>query len=313
MIWIEKYRPDNFDDIVGQDKNISMINKMIDGGSFPHLLLHGKSGTGKTSTIMNIANKLYGKNKAFMMIRLDASDDRGINTVREEIKGFAEKMTPFNNGIKLIILDEADSMTFDAQFALRRIIEKYSDDTRFCIICNYMNKIIAPIKSRCVNLRFYPIEKSIIVERLKYICKCENLKYEPNSLESIATIANGDLRKAINILQSLSMMGKKINIQSCYNSAGIPSPELIKELYSILINKSINFEKAYKYIYENIIQEGYTLSFLIQELNKIIINSELNNNSDRYIIELAELEYNVAQSIFNDMYMVGLIAIFKKD
>lgn len=313
MIWIEKYRPDNFNDIVGQDKNISMINKMIDGGSFPHLLLHGKSGTGKTSTIMNIANKLYGKNKAFMMIRLDASDDRGINTVREEIKGFAEKMTPFNNGIKLIILDEADSMTFDAQFALRRIIEKYSDDTRFCIICNYMNKIIAPIKSRCVNLRFYPIEKSIIVERLKYICKCENLKYEPNSLESIAIIANGDLRKAINILQSLSMMGKKINIQSCYNSAGIPSPELIKELYSILINKSINFEQAYIYIYKNIIQEGYTLSFLIQELNKIIINNELNNNSDRYIIELAELEYNVAQSIFNDMYMVGLIAIFKKD
>ena len=313
MIWIEKYRPDNFDDIVGQDKNISMINKMIDGGSFPHLLLHGKSGTGKTSTIMNIANKLYGKNKAFMMIRLDASDDRGINTVREEIKGFAEKMTPFNNGIKLIILDEADSMTFDAQFALRRIIEKYSDDTRFCIICNYMNKIIAPIKSRCVNLRFYPIEKSIIVERLKYICKCENLKYEPNSLESIAIIANGDLRKAINILQSLSMMGKKINIQSCYNSAGIPSPELIKDLYSILINKSINFEACYKYIYENIIQEGYTLSFLIQELNKIIINNELTINSDQYIIELAELEYNVAQSIFNDMYMVGLIAIFKKN
>ncbi len=313
MIWIEKYRPDNFDDIVGQDKNITMINKMIDGGSFPHLLLHGKSGTGKTSTIMNIANKLYGKNKAFMMIRLDASDDRGINTVREEIKGFAEKMTPFNNGIKLIILDEADSMTFDAQFALRRIIEKYSDDTRFCIICNYMNKIITPIKSRCVNLRFYPIEKSIIVERLKYICKCENLKYEPNSLESIAIIANGDLRKAINILQSLSMMGKKINIQSCYNSAGIPSPELIKELYDILINKSINFEACYKYIYENIILEGYTLSFLIQELNKIIINNELTINSDRYIIELAELEYNVAQSIFNDMYMVGLIAIFKKN
>ena len=148
MIWIEKYRPDNFDDIVGQEKNINIINKMIEGGSFPHLLLHGKSGTGKTSTIMSIANKLYGKNKAFMMIKLDASDDRGINTVREEIKGFAEKMTPFNTGIKLIILDEADSMTFDAQFALRRIIEKYSDDTRFCIICNYMNKIIAPIKAR---------------------------------------------------------------------------------------------------------------------------------------------------------------------
>ena len=318
MIWIEKYRPDNFDDIVGQDKNISIINKMIEGGSLPHMLLHGKSGTGKTSTIMSIANKLYGKNKAFMMIKLDASDDRGINTVREEIKGFAEKMTPFNKGIKLIILDEADSMTFDAQFALRRIIEKYSDDTRFCIICNYMNKIIAPIKARCVNLRFYPIDKKIIVERLKFICTQENLKYEKNSLESIANISNGDLRKAINILQSLSMMmnKNKISIDMCYNSAGIPPPKLIDELYNQLIDKSINFEKCYQYIDKNIIREGYTLSFLIQELNKIIINNNninINiNNNINCIEELAELEYMVAQSIFNDMYMIGLIAIFKK-
>lgn len=312
MIWIEKYRPDNFDDIVGQDKNLNIINKMIDGGSLPHLLLHGKSGTGKTSTIMSIANKLYGKNRALMMIRLDASDDRGINTVREEIKGFAEKMTPFNKGIKLIILDEADSMTFDAQFALRRIIEKYSDDTRFCIICNYMNKIIAPIKARCVNLRFYPIDKNIIVDRLKFICNEEKLKYEKNSLEAIANISNGDLRKAINILQSLSMMmgpKNKICIDACYNSAGIPPPTLINELYGYLTNKNISFEKCYKYIEDNIISEGYTLSFLIQEINKIIIN----NDNINYFEELAELEYMVAQSIFNDMYMVGLVAIFKKN
>ncbi len=319
MIWIEKYRPTCIDNIVGQDKNINIINKMIDGGSLPHLLLHGKSGTGKTSTIMSIANKLYGKNKAFMMIRLDASDDRGINTVREEIKGFAEKMTPFNKGVKLIILDEADSMTFDAQFALRRIIEKYSDDTRFCIICNYMNKIIAPIKARCVNLRFYPIEKKIIIDRLIYICDEEKLKYKIDSLDAIANISNGDLRKAINILQSLSMMGRKINIESCYNSAGIPPPILINELYELLINKSINFLKSYEFINKHIIQEGYTLSFIIQEINKIIIDKiiikQMNINEDimiNYLQELSELEYNVSQSIFDDMYMIGLISIFKK-
>jgi replication factor C subunit 3/5 len=315
MIWIEKYRPDCIDNIVGQDKNINIIKKMIDGGSFPHLLLHGKSGTGKTSTIMSIANMLYGKNRPFMMIKLDASDDRGINTVREEIKGFAEKMTPFNKGIKLIILDEADSMTFDAQFALRRIIEKYSDDTRFCIICNYMNKIISPIKARCVNLRFYPIDKKIIVDRLKYICECENLKYEENSLESIANIANGDLRKAINLLQSLSMMtaaNKKISIESCYNAAGIPPPNVIYDLYKKLINNDCTFIKCYKYIEDNIINEGYTLGFIIQELNNIIIDNYEDNKKINYITELSELEYNVSHSIFNDMYMAGLIAIFKK-
>ena len=315
MIWIEKYRPNNFNDIVGQDKNINILNKMIEGGSFPHLLLHGKSGTGKTSTIMNIANRLYGNNKAFMMIRLDASDDRGINTVREEIKGFAEKITPFNRGIKLIILDEADSMTFDAQFALRRIIEKYSSDTRFCIICNYMNKIIAPIKARCVNMRFYPIENNIIVNRLKYICNCEKLKYEKNSLEAIATIANGDLRKAINILQSLSMMNKKICINSCYNSSGIPPPAIINKLYELLIDTSISFINTMYYINKYIIEEGYTLSFLILEINKIILNLDKNiddNNIIRYLQELAELEYIVSQSIFNEMYISGLVAIFKK-
>jgi replication factor C subunit 3/5 len=315
MIWIEKYRPSNFDEIVGQDKNIKMIEHMLEGGSLPHMLFHGKSGTGKTSTIMSIANKLYGDNKHFMMIRLDASDDRGINTVREEIKGFAEKMMPYNKGVKLIILDEADSMTFDAQFALRRIIEKYSDDTRFCIICNYMNKIIAPLKARCVNMRFYPIENKIIVERLLFICKCENLKYEKTCMESIANIVCGDLRKAINILQSLSMMGKKININDCYNSAGIPPPQTIICMFNVLIDNTLSFHETYKYIEKHIIAEGYTLSFIVQELNKVLLNNITQikeHKFTQYITELAELEYNVVQSIFNDMYMVGLIAIFKK-
>ena len=311
MIWIEKYRPTEFEDIVGQDKNIKMIDRMMEGGSLPHLLLHGKSGVGKTSTIMSIANKLYGKNRPFMMIRLDASDDRGINTVREEIKGFAEKMTPFNRGIKLIILDEADSMTFDAQFALRRIIEKYSDDTRFCIICNYMNKIIAPIKARCINIKFNLIENNVIVDRLKYICSNEKLKYEKDSLESIATISNGDLRKAINILQSLSMMGKKIDIDACYNSAGIPPPELIDNFYAKLLDKKCSFIETKEYADKYIINECYTLSFIIQEINKKIIDNT-NISAIKYIEELAELEYNISQSIFTDMYIIGLIAIFKK-
>jgi hypothetical protein len=136
--------------------------------------------------------------------------------------------------------------------------------------------------------------------------------HEKNSLEAIATISNGDLRKAINILQSLSMMigtKKKICIDSCYNSAGIPPPHVILELYNNLTNKDISFEKCYKYIENNIISEGYTLSFLIQELNKILL--EQDNINSKYIEELAELEYMVAQSIFNDMYMVGLVAIFK--
>jgi replication factor C subunit 3/5 len=127
-------------------QNIETIKKLLINCSLPHLLFNGLSGTGKTSTILALAKELYGNNIRLMVMKLDASDDRGINSVREDIKGFAEKTNMFQKGVKLIILDEADSMTFDAQFALRRIIEKYSKTVRFCLICNYENKIIPAIK-----------------------------------------------------------------------------------------------------------------------------------------------------------------------
>jgi replication factor C subunit 3/5 len=176
--WVEKYRPQTIDEIISHDQNIEAIKKMLAGGSLPHLLFHGTPGTGKTSLILAIANELYGNSKNLMIMKLDASDDRGINSVREEIKGFAEKVNMFHKGVKLIILDEADSMTFDAQFALRRIIEKYSRTTRFCLICNYENKIIPAIRSRCANFRFSPISQIHVNKKLSYICEKENLTYE---------------------------------------------------------------------------------------------------------------------------------------
>ena len=233
LLWIEKYRPSNFKQIIGQNRIINIIENMIENGSFPHLIFSGISGTGKTSTIMAIANKLYGSNKTFMVMKLDASDDRGINSVRDEIKGFAEKQTIFNEGIKLIILDEADSMTFDAQFALRRIIEKYSDTTRFCLICNYENKIIPAIKSRCLHMRFSPIEKSHILKKLSYICKKENLKASDKTLNIIAELSNGDFRKSINLLQSISMRNNNIKPKLCYETAGLLDKKIVKKILNI--------------------------------------------------------------------------------
>ena len=318
IIWTEKYRPVNFKQIVGQDKNVIMLEKMIINGSLPHLLFHGKSGTGKTSLIMSLVNKIYGRNNPFMVMKLDASDDRGINTVREEIKGFADKMTPGNNGIKLIILDEADSMTYDAQFALRRIIEIYSDNTRFCLICNYENKIIPAIKSRCVNLRFLPIKNDIIINKIKEICSIEEINYTVDCINSIAVISNGDLRKAINMLQSISMMKKKISSDI---STGIPNPTLVKELFNKLIDPLVDFETTYLYMKTNILDEGILLSFLCQELTSYMTNQIINetisfnkqyNNYPQIIIDMAKLECDVSISTFNDIYMSGLISIFKK-
>ena len=166
--WMEKYRPNNINEIISHHQNITTIKKLLLGDALPHLLFYGSPGTGKTSTILALAKEIYGDNIRLMVMKLDASDDRGINSVREDIKGFAEKSNMFQKGVKLIILDEADSMTFDAQFALRRIIEKYSTSVRFCLICNYENKIIPAIKSRCANFRFNPISKPDLIKIIKY-------------------------------------------------------------------------------------------------------------------------------------------------
>merc|ERR1719343_100170 len=152
--WVEKYRPEKLEDLVAHEDIISIITKLIDNGNLPHLLLYGPPGTGKTSTITAAAKRMYATSYSSMTLELNASDARGIDTIRNEIKEFAGTRQLFFGGktkssIKLIILDEADAMTSDAQFALRRIMEKYTKNTRFCLICNYVSKIIPALQSRC--------------------------------------------------------------------------------------------------------------------------------------------------------------------
>ena len=262
---------------------------------------------------MSLAKKLYGNNMTMMIMRLDASDDRGINSVREEIKGFAEKMTIFNKGIKLIILDEADSMTFDAQSALRRIIEKYSDNTRFCLICNYENKIIPAIKSRCANFKFNPIDNNFIVTKLSKISKKENLKIDNESLNIVANLSNGDLRKAINLLQSISMRSSKVNKRICYDVAGYPDDKVINDIFVTLLDKNKDFLFVHKKL-GNILEKGYSVSVIFKVLVKCILSNieKLNDNKcARIFSELSDLEAKVAKSTFGDIYLYALISIFK--
>ena len=314
--WIEKYRPKNIDEIISHDQNIETIKKLLKKGALPHLLFHGSPGTGKTSTIMALAKEIYGNNIRLMVMKLDASDDRGINSVREDIKGFAEKSNMFMKGVRLIILDEADSMTFDAQFALRRIIEKYSTTIRFCLICNYENKIIPAIRSRCANFRFSTIDIKHICTKLDYISKNENIEFKEDKdevIETIAKLSKGDLRKAINLLQSVSMKSKNISKFDCYDISGIPSNEQIKQILIVLLDKAIEFDDSYKIISHLIKEQGYSLSIVLKELVTQIINSEdVLNNMCNYLAELADLENMVAKSTFGDIYISSLVGIFKK-
>jgi replication factor C subunit 3/5 len=315
--WVEKYRPQSINEIISHDQNIETIKKMLQGGSLPHLLFHGTPGTGKTSLILAIANELYENSKNLMIMKLDASDDRGINSVREEIKGFAEKVNMFCQGVKLIILDEADSMTFDAQFALRRIIEKYSKTTRFCFICNYENKIIPAIRSRCANFRFSPISPIHIQKKLSFICEKENLTYEKNVLETISLLSKGDLRKSINFLQSLSLQSNNLTLELCYKIAGVPSIEEVVDILTTLLNNKIDYNNANKKIDSLIKSNGYSLSIVLKELVSYLLSNKLKNLDPNklaiYLSEMADLENRVTKSTFGDIYMTGLVGIFKKN
>jgi len=308
--WIEKYRPSDFSSIISNEQNLIILKNMLLSNSLPHLLFHGTSGTGKTSTIMALAKELYKNNINLMIMKLDASDDRGINTVREEIKGFAEKKNMFQKGVKLIILDEADSMTYDAQFALRRIIEKYSDTTRFCLICNYENKIINAIRSRCANFRFNPIQKNEIINFLKKICENENLTILENALDTIAELSNGDLRKAINLLQSISMKSTVITENICYEIAGIPTKQEINTIYETLLNTELSFINIYNNINDIIKNNGYSLHLVLKELTIRILKTKNINNKGNILSELSDLENKISKSIFADIYISNLIAIF---
>jgi len=311
--WIEKYRPKNIDEIISHTQNINTIKKLLENESLPHLLFHGSPGTGKTSMILAIAKKIYGKNMRLMVMKLDASDDRGINSVRDDIKGFAEKTNMFQKGIKLIILDEVDAMTFDAQFALRRIIEIYSGSVRFCLICNYENKIIPAIRSRCANFRFSNIDNVNISIKLEQIINNEKLICENGVSETIAKISKGDLRKAINLLQSVSMNSNYITKEICYESSGIPSSEVVLKILNILLDINIDFNESYEIVYKIIIDQGYSLSIFLKELILEIINSNELEKMPQIIIDLAELENMVTKSTFSIVYLTALVGIFKKN
>lgn len=311
--WVEKYRPTTINEIISHGQIIETIKKLLLGGSLPHLLFYGSPGTGKTSTIMAIAKEIYGSNIRLMVMKLDASDDRGINSVREDIKGFAEKSNMFQKGVRLIILDEADSMTYDAQFALRRIIEKYSTTIRFCLICNYENKIIPAIRSRCANFRFNNIDNIHICSKLTQIVNNEKLNVEPHVINIIATLGKGDLRKSINLLQSISMQTDLITEKICYETAGVPSNSEIKEIISILCNTNYDFNYSYNTVTPLIKNQGYSLSIVLRELIIELLNQSLSIKMPQILSELSDLENQVSKSTFGDIYITSLIGIFKKN
>ena len=295
--WVEKYRPKQLDDITAQTDVINSLKKALITKNLPHLIFFGPSGCGKTSTILALTKELFGTENYYdRVIELNASDERGINVIREKIKTYAKKSINNKDGIppwKIIILDEADNMTYDSQFALRRIMEEYSKLTRFCIICNYHNKIIDPINSRCALLRFKPIKEEDVINKLKFICEKENFICSETFLLQIVKNCRGDLRKAINFLQKCyNTFGNILNQDILNEISGVVPKNIFDELILAIINKnSFIIDK----IINELVNDGYSLVNQIVHFDNFIkVNTTFSSKVKSLLsLKLTEIDNNL--------------------
>lgn len=289
--WIEKYRPDKLSDVMSQNNIIHSFNNFIKNKKLQHLLLYGPPGTGKTSTILAYAKELYGNNYPYMVIELNASDDRGIEVVREKIKKFVSTRNMlFNNNVqernkdfKLVILDETDAMTSDAQAILRKVVEEYTNNARFCLICNYIQKIIPALQSRCVPLKFNKLSDACIRKKISYICEQENVEIKKTGIDTIIYLSKGDMRKVINILQSSFLSFKDVNHRGICISLGYPQKIHIKQIYTALISASL-YETVDK-VSKIMIMNGLSLYDIITEIYEIVYSQLIDKKTIYPVME----------------------------
>lgn len=309
--WVEKYRPKKLEDLVSHEDIIKTIRKFIQEDQVPHLLFYGPPGTGKTSTILACAKELYTPQQfPSMVLELNASDDRGIGIVRGQILTFASTRTIFKSGFKLIILDEADAMTQDAQNALRRIIEKYTENVRFCIICNYLSKIIPALQSRCTRFRFGPLSDDQIIPRLDHVIEEEKLTVSSDGKDALITLAEGDMRKVLNVLQSTWLAYMSVTEDTVYTCVGHPLKKDILNILTWLLNES--FQSAYEKINSLKILKGLALQDILSEVHKLIHRVEIPDDILLDLLDkMAEIENRLIIGTNENIQLTALVAAFQ--
>ncbi|KAL1964370.1 hypothetical protein VTN77DRAFT_7055 [Rasamsonia byssochlamydoides] len=337
--WVEKYRPNTLEDVAGHQDILATINRFVESHRLPHLLLYGPPGTGKTSTILALARRIYGpKNMRQMVLELNASDDRGIEVVREQIKTFASTKQIFSvapsagsdslGAFKLIILDEADAMTATAQMALRRIMEKYTANTRFCIIANYSHKLSPALLSRCTRFRFSPLKEADIRSLIDQVIEKEHVRIQPEAVDSLVKLSKGDMRRALNVLQACHASSLPLPMRNApkdqpppeheiitddtiYNCIAAPHPSDIREIVTTLLSTSdvtsclntINTLKASKGL-----ALADILSALSEELQRLEVPAQTRIT---WLEGLAEVEWRLSGGGNEAVQTGGLVGVVR--
>jgi len=285
--WVEKYRPKTVEDVAYQDEVVSVLKKSLEGADLPNLLFYGPPGTGKTSTVLAAARDLFGDMYKDRILELNASDERGIQVVRTKIKSFSQLTASGTRpdgkpcpAFKIVILDEADSMTKDAQSALRRTMEKEGRSTKFCLICNYVSRIIEPITSRCAKFRFKPLSEETLLKRLELIVAAEAVTISPAGLDAIIMTSEGDLRKAITTLQSCARLkgGDEVTKLDVYETSGVIDEKYIDELLDAC---QLNSYERLQAQVDNLICEGFSATQLMNQLVDKLINNPVLTDSQK--------------------------------
>ena len=293
---VEKYRPVTLEEVVGNNYAVDQLKSIVKFGNMPNLILVGPPGTGKTSSVMCMARQMLGDCVKAGTLELNASDDRGIDTVRDKIKGFAHQKVTVPKGMhKLIILDEADSMTESAQQALRMVMTEYSNTTRFALACNDSSKLIEPIQSRCAIVRFTKLSDEEMLKRLKSVIDSEKFESTTDGYEALIFTAEGDMRYALNNLQATAAGFGMVNKINVFKVCDQPHPELMQNVIRSCLQTK--FQDACNHI-DVVFNEGYNLVDLINTLTRVMqimsdFKSEelrLNYLKEASIIKMKTLE-----------------------
>jgi replication factor C small subunit len=308
-IWVEKYRPKRLSEVVGQEEIVSRIKSFVEKKSLPHMLFAGPPGTGKTTVALCTARELFGEGWRQNFLELNASDERGIDTIRTKVKDYARTRPIGDVPYKIVYLDESDALTSEAQNALRRTMEMYTHTARFILACNYSSRIIEPIQSRCAVFRFRRLGEKEIAQMLKRIAKAEKFVLTEDGIKAIVYVSGGDMRMAINVLQAAAAVGKRVDEKAVFEVSALAKPEEVREMLELALNGK--FEEARGKLNDLLVNQGLSGEDILEQIHREIFNLKLPEPMKVKLVDrVGEFDFRLSEGANERIQLEAVLAHF---